>query len=156
MATFAASIQQKQTCRRLKGVVQAHSLKVDALSWSEPEVKLLYGSGRKRTSDKSGRVNFLLRHRDGEIWVKRKKVHNCLQRSKVGRQGGLCVWFLFQCPSRAYHCVSTAGAIQGSALGHVSHLEPQLCISDSCGQVISTRERFDLFVPRTPQTEQPL
>lgn len=88
---IAAYIQQnqKQMCRRIKDIFQAHrgSLKVCALSSPGPGVKLLYGSGRKRTNGQSGRVHFLLGQGGEGVGVERKKAGKGSQKSKGWKAG---------------------------------------------------------------------
>lgn len=65
-------------------------------------------------------------------------------------------WFLFICPRRVSHCVFAAGAVQGSALGHVGHLQPQLRVIDPCHLVICSRMGYELLIPSIPQGGQQL
>lgn len=49
-----------------------------------------------------------------------------------------------------------AATIQGSALGHIGHVQPQLRVIDPRGLIVCSRTGYDFFVPRTPQSGQHL
>lgn len=65
-------------------------------------------------------------------------------------------WFLFICTGRVTHCVFAAGAVQGSVLSHVGHMQPQLVVTDPHGLIICSGTGYDLLIPRTPQSGQHL
>lgn len=88
-----------------------------------------------------------------------------------GRAGSGAVWaeeeepapwvgnpgrFLFICPRRVSHCVFAAAAVQGSALCHIGHVQPQLLVIHAHDPVICSGKGYDLLVPRIPQTGQHL
>lgn len=74
----------------------------------------------------------------------------------LGSVGGSQGWFLFICPRRVSCCVFAAGAVQGSALRHIGHMQPQLGVIDPLGLVICSGKGYDLLFPRTPQSDQRL
>lgn len=70
--------------------------------------------------------------------------------------GGSQGWFLFICPRRVSRRVFTAGAIQGSTLRHIGHMQPQLGVIDPLGLVICSGKGYGLLFPRIPQSGQHL
>lgn len=69
----------------------------------------------------------------------------------VGTEGGF-----YSSVQGGFLTVFAAGAIQGSALGHIGHLQPQLLVIDPCDLVICSRKGYVILVPRKPQTGQHL
>lgn len=65
-------------------------------------------------------------------------------------------WFLFIRPRRVSHCVFAAGAVQGSALGHVGNMQLQLRVIDLRHLVMCSGMGYNLLILRTPQGGQQL